>query len=266
MTVTEQSSHSDWAPQACPITGRPFFMWIEHHQTGRMVPTYGGPYDSYTLPVRDGDGFVCERFDHDQGGWLIDCLEDVGVRLVDDQSLVIAPDNQRYEEIEAFANNAEIGKVAAYQVSAWGRWVTTNKNGYELMKRRDPTAVRKLFLRADPLSHDVGVLLAFAQGRINHLNRQDCPDEVAGPNTRDPDCPVCQAIIRLSKVRSAMPLELEPTPATDKKPVARLHITSTDTYPDIEVEVMDGAALQPQDSPVDVYLIDNELGVISRGR
>lgn len=43
MTATEQSSHSDWAPQACPITGRPFFMWIEHHQTGRMVPTYGGP-------------------------------------------------------------------------------------------------------------------------------------------------------------------------------------------------------------------------------
>lgn len=38
------------------------------------------------------------------------------------------------------------------------------------------------------------------------------------------------------------------------KPVARLHITATDTYPDIEVEVMDGTYLQPSMSPVDVYL------------
>jgi hypothetical protein len=37
------------------------------------------------------------------------------------------------------------------------------------------------------------------------------------------------------------------------KPVARLHITSTDTYPDIEVEVLDGSTLQPEMSPVNIY-------------
>jgi hypothetical protein len=92
-----------WAPEKCPITQRPFFMWIEHHKTGEMVPTYGSPYDSYTLAEFDGEDFVCERFDHDAGGWLVDCMEGLGVKLVDDQSLVIDPNNTRYDEIEAFA-------------------------------------------------------------------------------------------------------------------------------------------------------------------
>lgn len=35
--------------------------------------------------------------------------------------------------------------------------------------------------------------------------------------------------------------------------VARLHVTSTDTYPDIKVEVLNGADLQPSMSPINVY-------------
>ncbi|HVR53101.1 MAG TPA: dATP/dGTP pyrophosphohydrolase domain-containing protein [Pseudorhodoferax sp.] len=92
-----------WAPEKCPITGRPFFMWIEHHATGEMVPTYGGPYDSYTLAERRGDDYICELFDHDAGGWMVDCVESLGVRVVDDQSLVIEPSNPRYDDIERFA-------------------------------------------------------------------------------------------------------------------------------------------------------------------
>lgn len=38
-----------------------------------------------------------------------------------------------------------------------------------------------------------------------------------------------------------------------QEPVARLHITPTDTYPDIEIEVLDGSTLQPSMSPVLVY-------------
>lgn len=76
-----------WCPDVCPITGLPFFMWIEHHETGQKVPTYGGPYDSYTIPVRDKDGSYCrERYDHDLGGWCIDEVEDVGVQIVSDQA------------------------------------------------------------------------------------------------------------------------------------------------------------------------------------
>lgn len=82
-------SPSRWCPDACPITGLPFFMWIEHHKTGQMVPTYGGPYDSYTIPEKDDDGSYCrERYDHDRGGWLTDCTEDVGIQIVSDQAYV----------------------------------------------------------------------------------------------------------------------------------------------------------------------------------
>lgn len=75
-----------WRPDVCPITGRSFFMWIEHHATGQMVPTYGGPLDSYTIPMRYKDGsFCCERYDHDEGGWLVNERFDVGVQIVSDQ-------------------------------------------------------------------------------------------------------------------------------------------------------------------------------------
>lgn len=55
----------------CPITGRKFFMIVEHPDLGD-VPTYGGPYDSYTIPVKieNADGYHCERFDHDEGAWI----------------------------------------------------------------------------------------------------------------------------------------------------------------------------------------------------
>ncbi|MEB2482314.1 ead/Ea22-like family protein [Escherichia coli] len=74
---------NQWRPDICPITGRAFFMWIEHPTLGN-VPTYGGPLDSYTIPTKDGDGeFSCERYDHDFGGWVeSECL---GLYLIDDR-------------------------------------------------------------------------------------------------------------------------------------------------------------------------------------
>ena len=90
--LSEQPAQQEpvaWCPDVCPITGLPFFMWIEHHETGQRVPTYGGPYDSYTIPVRDKDGSYCrERYDHDRGGWVTDEVEDVGVQIVSDQAFV----------------------------------------------------------------------------------------------------------------------------------------------------------------------------------
>ena len=79
------SPQKAWAPERCPLTGLHLFMWIEHPTDG-MVPTYGGPFDSYTIPVRDEDGSYCrERYDHDEGGWLIEEREDVGIQVIDDQ-------------------------------------------------------------------------------------------------------------------------------------------------------------------------------------
>jgi hypothetical protein len=54
----------------CPFTKRPYFMHIDHDELGR-VPTYGGPFDSYTIPSPDDDGHLrCERYDHDAGQWV----------------------------------------------------------------------------------------------------------------------------------------------------------------------------------------------------
>ncbi|HHR3735673.1 TPA: ead/Ea22-like family protein [Salmonella enterica] len=74
--------NNQWKPEVCPVTGRQFFMWIEHPALG-YVPTYGGPFDSYTIPTRDSDGeFSCERYDHDFGGWREG--ECIGLYLTDD--------------------------------------------------------------------------------------------------------------------------------------------------------------------------------------
>jgi len=58
------------APDRCPITRREYFMAIEHPERG-WVATYGGPFDSFTIPEPDEDGsFRSERFDHDAGEWV----------------------------------------------------------------------------------------------------------------------------------------------------------------------------------------------------
>jgi len=77
--------NEQWCPDVCPITKRPFFMWIEHPEKG-YVPTYGGPYDSYTLAEYDSedDSFRCERYDHDAGYWLNDECG-IDLRLIDNQ-------------------------------------------------------------------------------------------------------------------------------------------------------------------------------------
>jgi hypothetical protein len=75
-----------WCPDVCPLTGTPFFMWINHYQTGQMVPTYGGPFDSYTIPVKGDDGSYCrERFDHDRGHWLENESYDVGLVVIPEE-------------------------------------------------------------------------------------------------------------------------------------------------------------------------------------
>ncbi|MFB0774266.1 hypothetical protein [Aeromonas salmonicida] len=80
--VPEQHK-TNW-PDKCPITRRNFFMEIDG------VPTYGGPYDSYTIPEMLGtpeqpwherELFV-RRFDHDEGRWVDD--EVISQRVIHD--------------------------------------------------------------------------------------------------------------------------------------------------------------------------------------
>ena len=83
-----EPSSTHW-PAKCPITRRDFFMEIDG------VPTYGGPYDSYTIPEMTGDPnepfhkreLVVRRYDHDGGGWLEDELETIPLRIIHDNVL-----------------------------------------------------------------------------------------------------------------------------------------------------------------------------------
>lgn len=108
---------NQWRPDICPITGRAFFMWIEHPTLGN-VPTYGGPLDSYTIPTKDSDGeFSCERYDHDFGGWVeSECL---GLYLIDDKEQCrVSELEERIAELETnlaalAAENAGLNKFIA---------------------------------------------------------------------------------------------------------------------------------------------------------
>lgn len=55
ITNNKLTDEQRWCPDVDPITRYPLFMWINHPELG-YVPTYGGPYDSYTLTERDENG------------------------------------------------------------------------------------------------------------------------------------------------------------------------------------------------------------------
>jgi len=42
---------------------------------------------------------------------------------------------------------------------------------------------------------DWDMLRAHAEGRVTHINNGLCPDIIEGHDTRDPECPVCQALL-----------------------------------------------------------------------
>lgn len=103
LTARLESAKRSW-PDKCPITRRNFFMEIDG------VPTYGGPYDSYTIPEmlgtpdqpwHDRELFV-RRFDHDRGHWVDDEVIDLRViydgvldELLDDQVAATLLDNKK---------------------------------------------------------------------------------------------------------------------------------------------------------------------------
>lgn len=92
--ATAETGAANWAeyPAQCPITRRDFFMVIEHPDLG-MVPTYGGPYNSYTIPEMTGEAdqpwhkreLFVRRYDHDVGGWVED--EFIPMRIISSEAL-----------------------------------------------------------------------------------------------------------------------------------------------------------------------------------
>lgn len=77
---TPPATASGTAPvglENCPITGMKFCRYIDHPERG-LVPTYGGPFDAYTIPTLGDDGELrTERYSLESGKW-----GQGGVRLV----------------------------------------------------------------------------------------------------------------------------------------------------------------------------------------
>lgn len=91
----ERSIH----PNKCPFTGRPFFMVIDG------LATYGGPFDSYTIPERDDDGeLLVRRYDHDEGGWTE--WQSVPAQVVADENLMALTERAEAAEAERDALRA----------------------------------------------------------------------------------------------------------------------------------------------------------------
>ena len=157
-----EPEQTPWCPDVCPITGLPFFMWIEHHETGQRVPTYGGPYDSYTIPVRDKDGsYYRERYDHDRGGWLTDEVEDVGVQIVSDQAFVYDEERpQAREPLEPVEGDLlpAIGSKVLIHLASQDQWVEHTVAGYYVWGDLDGRENRR---------HRVFVRVVDADGILN---------------------------------------------------------------------------------------------------
>lgn len=41
----------------------------------------------------------------------------------------------------------------------------------------------------------IDCLTKIATGELRHIYNGECPDQVEGPNVRDPDCPACQVLL-----------------------------------------------------------------------
>ncbi|WP_445425206.1 hypothetical protein [Alishewanella sp. HL-SH06] len=94
--------------QKCPITRRDLFMIIDGNAT------YGGPFDSYTIPYMQGDAneqwhereLVVERFDHDTGNWSDD--EIIPLRIISED--VLFDLQEKAEQLEALRQQAKAGE------------------------------------------------------------------------------------------------------------------------------------------------------------
>lgn len=74
----------------CPISGRKFWGNIDHPELG-YVATYGGPFDTYTIPVRgEDDELRSEHFCQDRGDW-VEGGAPVGYFYNDQQPEITAP-------------------------------------------------------------------------------------------------------------------------------------------------------------------------------
>lgn len=116
--VLSHTIQKPFGPEVCPFTGRDFWGNIEHPELG-MVATYGGPFDTYTLPERDSEdqSFHFYRYDHDAGSWT-EGVHSLGAVLVDDQ-LYTSEEDPSEMAADRDRRRAEVEALRAASVIEW---------------------------------------------------------------------------------------------------------------------------------------------------
>ncbi|GEM_PF-1021857 len=153
-TQTEQQPiegiHRNAYPAKCPVTGLPYFMHLEHPELG-VIPTFGGPYDSYSIPHAEGSPdepwhqreLVSHRYCHDRGHWVDDEFiplriihEDVLSELQDSAAPIAqtAPQHPDDAAVDRFAA-AMKAKLAKSRAKGRGGWDDPNVCSVEFLAK-----------------------------------------------------------------------------------------------------------------------------------
>ena len=60
---------------------------------------------------------------------------------------------------------------------------------------QDTTQTKRSAAFLERLAASKGKPVRVDTGQVRHLYNGECPDEVEGPDVRDPDCPACQVLL-----------------------------------------------------------------------
>ena len=116
-----------------------------------------------------------------------------------------------YKTAADLLNGKTVRDEAIRKFVAASRWAHDDSAGLratlisargELASREAEIALlKKTLMDAEPAPQpaapqgDGDMLRAHAEGRVTHINNGLCPDIIEGHDTRDPECPVCQALL-----------------------------------------------------------------------
>lgn len=154
-----RDSKAKWCPDFCPVTLRPFFMWIEHPELGE-VPTYGGPFDSYTLAQpsnlpdagsipRNEVEYECLRYDHDEGAWVE--YELTAMTVISEDEFLRLSDRDALNTGELATLRA---KAKAYDEGFWGWAVYNQQNSMVGRMLPSPELAKRDFMRLSSVWSD----------------------------------------------------------------------------------------------------------------
>ncbi|MGV8589834.1 hypothetical protein [Pseudomonas aeruginosa] len=153
----------------------------------------------------------CEHVESSEGSWVTASDYDaLAAKLAMAEDAAEKGDAARQQcggmEMEIEELRAELAELRARVVVVPGRLGTTTSLGLmDVMTRHHHlgwNACLDELARINGLTVSesaLDTLRKAASGEVKHLNNGLCPDDIEGHEARDPDCPVCRALIETGK-------------------------------------------------------------------